>query len=202
MGAVSWLWLRIRTMEMRNVWWILYMRLKSWRITRFCLVATSCLTLCDPWTATCQASPSFTISWNLLKLMSIESVMPSNHLILCFSLRLLPSVFPSIRVFSNVSSSHQGWLKYWRSNEYSFQWIFRIDFLYDWLVWSPCCSRDSQESSPASQFESINSSALSLLYGSTLASIHDYWKNHNFDYTDLHQQSDVSVFLICCLGLP
>ena len=57
----------------------------------------------------------------------------------------------------------------------SFQWMFRVDFLQDWLVWSPCCSRDSQESSPAPQFEIIISSALSLLYGLTLTSVPDYW---------------------------
>ena len=67
----------------------------------------------------------------------------------------------------------------------SFQWIFKVDFLYDWLVCSPCCPRNSQESSPASQFESIIPSALSLLYGPTLTSIHDYWKNHSFNYMDL-----------------
>ena len=71
----------------------------------------------------------------------------------------------------------------------SFQCVFWVDFLKDWLVWYPC----SQESSPA-QFESINSSALSLLYGSSFTSIHDYWKNHSFDYMDLCQQSDVSAF--------
>ena len=63
----------------------------------------------------------------------------------------------------------------------SFQWIFRIDLLKDCLVGSPCCPRDSQESSPAPQFKSINSLALSLLYSATLPSIHDYWKNHSFD---------------------
>ena len=68
-----------------------------------CSVSQSCPTLCDPWTAACQASQSFTISWSLLKLMSIVSVMPSNHLILCHPL-LLPSVFPSIRVFSKESA--------------------------------------------------------------------------------------------------
>ena len=60
--------------------------------------------------------------------------------------------------------------------------------------WFPCCPRDFQESSPAPQFESINSSALSLLYGPTLTSVHDYWKNDSFDYTDLCQQNDVSTF--------
>ena len=68
--------------------------------------------------------------------------------------------------------------------------------------WSPCCPRDSQESSPAPQFESINSSVLSLLYGSTLTSVHNYWKKHNFDYMGFSQQSDISAFFICFLGLP
>ena len=67
-----------------------------------CSVTKSCLTLYDPRTVACQAFLSFTISWSLLKLMFVESVMPSNHLILCHSLLLLPSIFPSIRVFSNV----------------------------------------------------------------------------------------------------
>ena len=66
-----------------------------------------------PWTAACQASLSFTISWSLLKFMAIESVMPSNHLILCHPLLLLPSIFPSIRVFSSESVSHIRWPKYW-----------------------------------------------------------------------------------------
>ena len=67
-----------------------------------------------PWTAARQASLSFTISWSLLQLVSIKSVMPSNHLILCHSLLLLPSIFPSIRVFPNESSLHIRWPKYWR----------------------------------------------------------------------------------------
>ena len=63
----------------------------------------------------------------------------------------------------------------------SFQWIFRTDFLLDWLVGSPCSPRDFQESSPTPQFKSINSSVLSFIYSPTLTSIHDYWKNHSFD---------------------
>ena len=89
-----------------------------------------------PWTAACQASLSFTISQSLLKLMSIESVMPSNHLILCHPLLLWPSMFPSIRVFSNESVLHIRWPKYWSfsfrigpSNEYSGLISFRIDWL-------------------------------------------------------------------------
>ena len=87
------------------------------------------------WTAAHQASPSFTISWNLLKLMSIESVMPSNHLILCHPLLLLPSIFPSIRVFSSESVLHIRWPKYGSfsfsispSNEYSQLISFKIDW--------------------------------------------------------------------------
>ena len=100
--------------------------------------------------------------------------------ILCHPLLLLPSVFPRIRVFSNESVFCTKWPKYWSFSfsKQSFQWIFRTDFLQDWLVGSPCCPRDSQESSPTAQF--ISSSMLSL-YGLTFPSIHDYWKNHSFD---------------------
>ena len=89
-----------------------------------------------PWTAACQASLSDANSWSLLKLMSIESVMPSNHLILCHFLFLLPSTFLSIRVFSNESALHIRWPKYWSfsfnispSNEYSRLFSFRMDWL-------------------------------------------------------------------------
>ena len=88
-------------------------------------------------TAACQASLSITNSWSLLNLMSIESVMPSNHLILCPPLLLLPSIFPSIRVFSNESVLHIRWPKYWSfsfsispSNDYSGLISFRIDWFY------------------------------------------------------------------------
>ena len=112
--------------------------------------------------------------------MSIQSVMPSNHLILCRPLLLLPSVFPSIRIFSNESVLRIRWPKYWSfsfsispSSEYSGLISFRIDWL-DLLA----VQGDSQQSSPT-QFKSINSSALSFLHRPTLASIHDYWKNHS-----------------------
>ena len=88
-----------------------------------------------PWTAACWASLTITISWSLLKLMSVESVIPSNHLILCHPLHLLPSIFPSIRVFSNDSVLHIRWPKYWSfsfsispSNEYSELISFRMDW--------------------------------------------------------------------------
>ena len=119
-----------------------------------------------PWTLTRQASLSFTISWSLLKLTSIESVMPSNHPILCHSLLLLPSIFPSIRIFSSESALCMRWPKYWSisispSNEYSGLISFRID-LFDLLA-----VQGTLKSLLAPQFKSINSLALSL-YGPTL----------------------------------
>ena len=137
-----------------------------------------------PWTAACQASLSITNSRSLLKLIFIESVMPSNHLIPCCPLLLLPSVFPSIRVFSNELALHIRWPKYWSfsfSISHSKDSSGLISFRMDSLVGSPCSPRDSQESSPTPQFNSINSSALSFLYSPTLTSIHDYWKIHSFD---------------------
>ena len=90
---------------------------------------------CTPWTSACQTSLSFTISWSLLKLMSVESVMPSNHLIFYHPLLFLPSIFPSIRVFSEESALHVRWAKCWSfsfsispSNEYSGLVSFRIDW--------------------------------------------------------------------------
>ena len=110
-----------------------------------------------PWTAACQASLSLTISRNLPKFMFIELVMPSNHLILCCSLLLLPSIFPSIRVFSSELAFHIRWLKFWSfsfsispSNEYSGLISLRIDW-YDLFA-----VHGTQESSPAPQFESIS----------------------------------------------
>ena len=109
--------------------------MSSWPI-QFSSVAQSCLTLCNPWTAARQASLSITNSWSLLKLMSMESVMPSSHLILCRPLLLLLSIFPSIRVFSNESALHIRWPKYWSfsfsispSNEHPGLISFRLDWL-------------------------------------------------------------------------
>ena len=135
-----------------------------------------------PWTAALQASLSITNSQSLLKLMFIESVMPSSHLILCRPLLLLPSVFPSIWVFSNESALHIRWPNYWSfsfnispSNEYSGLIFFR-----DGLVGSPCSPRDSEDASPTPQFKSINSAVLSFLYGLALTSIHDHWINDSY----------------------
>ena len=134
-----------------------------------------------PWTAACQASLSITNSWSLFKLMSIESVMPSNHLILCHPLLLPPSIFPSIRVFSNESVLCIRWPKYWSfsfnistSNKYSGLISFRMD-------WLDLLAVQGTLKSPTPQFKSINSLVLSFLYSPTLKSIHDYWKNLSFD---------------------
>ena len=110
-----------------------------------------------PWTAALQASLSITSSQSLPKLMSIESVMPSNHLIFSRPLLLPPSVFPSIRVFSNESALRIRWPKYW-----SFSFNISLSNEYSGLVGSPCTPRDSQESSPTPQFKSINFSVLSF----------------------------------------
>ena len=100
-------------------------------------------------------------------------------------------------LFQWVSSLHQmAKVLQFQLQHQSFQWIFRTDFLYNLQVRSPCSPRDSQESSPTPQFKSINSSALSFLYNPTLTYIHDYWKNHSFDYSHLCQLSDVSAFKI------
>ena len=103
---------------------------------QFSSVTQSCLNFVTPWTAACQASLSITNSRSLLKLMSIESVMSANHLILCCLLLLLPSIFPSIRFFSNESVLHIRWPNYWSfsfnispSNEYSIMISFRMDWL-------------------------------------------------------------------------
>ena len=146
-----------------------------------------------PWTAACQAFLSFTIFRSLLKLMSIESVMPSNHLILCHSLLLLPSVFPSIRVFSSESALYIRWPKYWSfsinpSSEYSGLISFRND-------WFDLLAVQGTLKSPL-QHHSLKAWRLqhSAFFMLQLTSIHDYWKNHSFDYTDFFWQSDVSTF--------
>ena len=145
-----------------------------------------------------QTSLSCTISWSLLKLMSTESVMPFNHLNLCHSLLLLPSIFHSIRVFSSESALHIRWPKYWSlsfsiSPSNSGLISFRIDW-FDFLA-----VQGTLKSFLAPQFEDINSLVISLFYCPAFTSVHDYWKNRNFDYMDLCRQH--LCFLICCLGL-
>jgi len=138
----------------------------SYRYTFAVVRSLSCVWVSvTPWTAAHLVSLSFAISWSLLKLRSIESVMPFNHLLLCRPLLLLPSIFPSIRVFSIESVLRIRWPKDWSfgfsispSNEYSGLISLRMDCLD--LVAVP---RDSLESSPAPQFECVSSSAQSSL---------------------------------------
>ena len=149
-----------------------------------------------PWTAVRQASLSITSSRTLHRLMSIESVMLLNHLILCCPILLLPSVFPSIRVFSNESVLHIRWPNYWSfsfsispSNEYSRLVPFRMGW-FDLLA---------VQGTHNSLLHHHNSKASILWHSAffivqTLTSIYDYWKNHSFDQMDLCRQSNVSAF--------
>ena len=135
-----------------------------------------------PWTTAHQASLSITNSWSLLKLMSIELVMPSNHLILCRPLLLLPPIFPSIRVFSNESALCIRWPKFWSfsfnislSNEYSGLISFRMDWLDLFAVQGTLKSLLQHHSSKASIL------LHSAFFTVQVRSIHDYWKNHSLD---------------------
>ena len=148
---------------------------------QFISVARSYLTLCDPMDC---SMPGLPVHHQLLELAQThvhwvgDAIQPSNPL----SSPSPPAFNLSHQcLFQWVSSSHHvAKVLEFQLQHQSFQWIFRTDFLLD-LVGSPCSPRDSQESSPIPQFKSINSSMLSFLYGPTLTSLHDYWKNHSFD---------------------
>ena len=136
-----------------------------------------------PWTAACQASLPFTISQSLLKLMSIESVMPSNHLIICRPLLLLPSAFPSIRVFSSELALHIRWPKYWSfsfrispSSDYSGLISFSIDWFDLPAVQGTFKSLLQHHNLKASIFQH------SAFFIVQLPHLYDYWKTHSFDY--------------------
>ena len=162
----------------------------------FCYSATQlCTTLCHPMDCSTQGFP---LLYRLLELSQIhvywvsDAIQPSHPL-------SSPSPAFSLSqhqgLFQGVSSLHQvAKLLELQLQHQSFQWIFRIDFHEDGLVGSPRSSRDSQESSLTWQIKSINFSVLSLFYCPTLTSIHDYWKNHSFHYTDFCQHSNVSAF--------
>ena len=172
-------------------------QLQSYHSVQFSSVQSlSCVRLfATPWTAAHQASLSITNSQSLLKLMSIDLVMPAiSSSVIPFSSCLQSfTASGSFQMCQFFTSGGQS-IRVLEIQYQSFQWIFRTDFLQDVLVGSPCSPRDSQESSPTPQFKSINSSALTFLYSPTLTSIHDHWKNHSFDYTDLCWQSNVSAF--------
>ena len=144
----------------------------------------SCVQLfVTPWTVAHQASLSINNSWSLLKLMSIESVMPSKHLIFFYPLLLLLSIFPSIRVFSNEPILHVRWPKHWSfsfsispSNEYSGLISFRMDRLDLPAVQGTLKSLLQHDSSIT-----LILWCSAFFFGPTLTSIRDHWKNHSFD---------------------
>ena len=156
----------------------------------------SCVRLfVTPWTAACEASLSITNSGSLFKLMSIESVMASNDLILCYALLLLASIFPSIRVFSNESVLPISGQSIGVSASASVLPVNIQDwFPLGWTAWISLLSKGSQESSPTSQSKSINSWEFSFLYSPTLTFIHDHRRSHSFDQVDLCWLSNVSAF--------
>ena len=163
---------------------------------QFSSVAKSCPTLCHPMN---HSTPGLPVHHQLLESTQThvhwvsDAIQPSHPLSSPSPAALNLSQHQSL--FQWISSSHLV-AKVLESQlqHQSFKWIFRTDFLKDGLVGSPCSPRDSQESSPTPQFKSINSLALSFLYSPTLTSIHDHWKNHSFDQTDLCWQSNVSAF--------
>ena len=152
-----------------------------YNIIKMVVQSLSCVWLFKtPRTEARQVSLSFTISQSLLKLMSIESMIPSNCLILCHPLFFLPSIFSSIGVFFNKLALPIRWPKYWSfsfsirpSNEYS----GLISFRNNWFDFPAV--QGTLKGILQHQFESISFLALSLLCGPTLTSIHDYWKNHS-----------------------
>ena len=143
---------------------------------QFSSVTQSCLTLCNPMNQACQASLSITNTWSLPRLMR------SNYLILCHPLLLLPSVFPNIRVFSNESSVHIRWPKYW-----SFSFSINPSNEHSGLIslgrtgWISLKFKGLSGVFSKTTVQKHHSSALSFLYSPTLTSIHDYWTNHSLD---------------------
>ena len=149
---------------------------------QFISVTQSCPTLCNPMNHAHQASLSITNCPSLPRPMSVESVMPSNHLILCHPLFLLPSIFPSIRGFSNESVLHIRWPKYWSfsfsispCNEYSGLISFRIDWFDLLAVQSTLKSLLQHHSSKASILQ------CSAFFIVQLSHPHEYWENHSFN---------------------
>ena len=146
-------------------------------------VVQSCLTLCDPMEC---STPGLPVHRQLPEFTQTHvhwvgyAIQPSHPL----SSPSPPALNLSQHqgLFKWVSSSHQvAKVLEFQLQHQSFLWIFRTDILYDWLVWSLCSPRDSQESSPTPQFKSINSLTLNFLYSSTFTSIHDHWKKHSLD---------------------
>ena len=170
---------------------------RFFKVIWWCSAVKSNLTLWDPMDCSTPTPLSSTISHTLLKFMSIESVMLSNHLIPCYlpPLSFYLQSFPASGSFLMSQLFASGGQNIGASASASVLPMNTQDWFPLGLTGvTQCSSRDSQDSSPAPQFKNINSLALSLLYGPTLTYIHDYGKKHSFDYMDLCQQSDVSTF--------
>ena len=157
-----------------------------------CSVTKLCPTLWGPMDCRMLGFPVLHYLPEFVKFMFIESVKPSKYLILCHHLLLLPSIYPSIRIFSNKLALRITWPKYW-SFSISLPNIIQGWFPLELTVLISMMSKDSQESAPSPELKSINFSMLRL-YGQTLTSIRDYCKNDSLDYMDICQQSDVSAF--------
>ena len=159
---------------------------------QFSSVTESCPTLCDPMN---HSTPGLHVRHQLPEFTQTHVHLVSDVIQPSYPLsphspptlnRSQPQSFPTSQLFTSGGQSIEASAS-----------VLPVD-IQGWFplgfTWYPCCSRDFQECSPAPQFKTINSSAFSLLYGSTFTSVHDYWKNHSFDYADLCQQSDVSDF--------
>ena len=162
----------------------------------FSSVTESCLTVCDPMS---RSTPGLPVHHQLLELTQtyahrVSDAIQASHPLSSTS---APAPHPSQHqgLFQWVNSSHKvAKVLEFQLQHQSFQWTPKTYLLQVGLVGSPCSPRDSQESSPTPQFKSINSSLLSFLHSPTLTSIHDHWKNHGLDKTDLCWQSNVSAF--------
>ena len=176
-------------------------------MSKFVVVQSrSCIQLfMTPWIAACQAPQYSTLSKSLLKFKYIESVMLSNHLILCLPHFVLPSVFLSIRIFSSESSLHIRWPRIGASVA-----VLPMNIQGRFPLWLPgLISLQSKELSKSLfQHHNLKASILwcsTFLHGPTFTSIYDSWKNHSFDYTDLCQQNEVSAFqyiVLVCHSVP
>ena len=162
---------------------------------QFSSVAQSFLTLCDPMKG---SMPGLPVHHKLPEFTQThvhrvsDAIQPSHPL---SSPSPAPNPSQHHGLFQWVNSSHEvAKVLEFQPQHQSFQWTPRTDLLQDGLVWSPCSPRDSKESSPTPWFKSINSLALSFLHSPTLTSIHDHWKSHSLDQTDLCWQSNVSVY--------
>ena len=163
---------------------------------QFSSVSQSCLTVCDPMNC---STPGLPVHHKLPESTQThvhwvgDAIQQSHPL----SSPPAPALNPSQHqgLFKWVSSSHQvAKVLEFQLQHQSYQWTPRTDLLYNGLVGSSCSPRDSQESSPTPQFKSTNSSVLSFLYSPTRTSIHDHWKNHSLNKTDLCWQNNVSTF--------